>query len=104
MIEYAGESYQLHELDTLLGLDRKARLEEDMIPILMSRVGDQRAGIRIDSVMSSREIVVKSVGPQISSIPGIFGATILGDGSVIMILDPNGIKIELWEQIADELP
>ena len=58
-----------------------------MLPLLMSRVGDQRAAIRIDSVMSSREIVVKSVGPQVSSIPGIFGATILGDGSVIMILD-----------------
>jgi chemosensory pili system protein ChpA (sensor histidine kinase/response regulator) len=43
--------------------------------------------VRIDGVVGSREIVVKSVGPQISSVPGIFGATIMGDGSVIMILD-----------------
>ena len=35
----------------------------------------------------SREVVVKSVGPQVSSVPGIFGATIMGDGSVVMILD-----------------
>jgi len=43
--------------------------------------------VRIDAVIGSREIVVKSVGPQISSVPGIFGATIMGDGSVVMILD-----------------
>jgi len=53
----------------------------------MTRTGDQRAAVRIDGVVGSREIVVKSVGPQISSVPGIFGATIMGDGSVIMILD-----------------
>ena len=84
---YGGETYQIQELAVLLGLDKADHIEGDMIPLLMSRVGDQRAAIRIDSVMSSREIVVKSVGPQVSSIPGIFGATILGDGSVIMILD-----------------
>jgi chemosensory pili system protein ChpA (sensor histidine kinase/response regulator) len=38
-------------------------------------------------VIGSREIVVKSVGPQVSSVPGIFGATIMGDGSVVIILD-----------------
>jgi chemosensory pili system protein ChpA (sensor histidine kinase/response regulator) len=38
-------------------------------------------------VLGSREIVVKSVGPQLASVPGIFGATIMGDGSVVMILD-----------------
>jgi chemosensory pili system protein ChpA (sensor histidine kinase/response regulator) len=53
----------------------------------MTRTGDQRAAVRIDAVVGSREVVVKSVGPQISSVPGIFGATIMGDGSVIMILD-----------------
>ncbi|MDJ0653079.1 MAG: Hpt domain-containing protein [Xanthomonadales bacterium] len=85
--EYTGEEYQLKELAVLLGLERKDHGEDDMVPVLMSRIGDQRAAIRVDAVMGSREIVVKSVGPQISSIPGIFGATILGDGSVIMILD-----------------
>ena len=84
---YGGETYQIQELAVLLGLEKADHIEGEMLPLLMSRVGDQRAAIRIDSVMSSREIVVKSVGPQVSSIPGIFGATILGDGSVIMILD-----------------
>jgi chemosensory pili system protein ChpA (sensor histidine kinase/response regulator) len=38
-------------------------------------------------VIGSREIVVKSVGPQVSSVPGVLGATIMGDGSVLIILD-----------------
>jgi chemosensory pili system protein ChpA (sensor histidine kinase/response regulator) len=61
--------------------------EETQLPLLMTRTGDQRAAVRVDAVIGSREIVVKSVGPQISSVPGIFGATIMGDGSVVMILD-----------------
>jgi chemosensory pili system protein ChpA (sensor histidine kinase/response regulator) len=41
----------------------------------------------VDQVLGNREIVVKPVGPQIGSIPGIYGATITGDGSVVVILD-----------------
>ena len=40
-----------------------------------------------DRVIGNREIVVKSGGPQLASVPGIFGATIMGDGSVVVILD-----------------
>jgi chemosensory pili system protein ChpA (sensor histidine kinase/response regulator) len=53
----------------------------------MVHAGDLRAAVRIDSVIGSREIVVKPVGPQVSNVPGMFGATILGDGSVMLILD-----------------
>ncbi|MCS6997697.1 MAG: response regulator, partial [Casimicrobiaceae bacterium] len=45
------------------------------------------SAVRVDMVLGSREIVVKPVGPQISSVPCVFGATILGDGSVVVILD-----------------
>ncbi|MDX1570938.1 MAG: response regulator, partial [Xanthomonadales bacterium] len=106
-LEYSGEIYHLQELNTLLGIPKAEHIETDMLPLLMSRIGDQRAAIRIDQVMSSREIVVKSVGPQVSSIPGIFGATILGDGSVIMILDlgpliRRGAALRIGETEADD--
>jgi chemosensory pili system protein ChpA (sensor histidine kinase/response regulator) len=84
---YAGESYELHDLASLLALNVTHASDEAQVPMLMTRTGDQRAAVRIDSVVGSREIVVKSVGPQVSSVPGIFGATIMGDGSVVMILD-----------------
>ncbi|MBN8481776.1 MAG: Hpt domain-containing protein, partial [Xanthomonadales bacterium] len=84
---YAGEEFAIHELSNLLGVPGGRILDETQLPLLMTRTGDQRAAVHIDGVVGSREIVVKSVGPQISSVPGIFGATIMGDGSVVMILD-----------------
>ncbi|HET7562793.1 MAG TPA: Hpt domain-containing protein [Rhodanobacteraceae bacterium] len=88
-VEYAGEEYALHDLSELLGFPASKIPEENtgQLPLLMVRAGDLRAAIRIDMVIGSREIVVKPVGPQISNVPGMFGATIMGDGSVMLILD-----------------
>ena len=88
-LSYAGEEYTLHDLSELLGFGPASIPEEGsgQLPLLMVRAGDLRAAIRIDTVIGSREIVVKPIGPQISNVPGMFGATILGDGSVMLILD-----------------
>jgi chemosensory pili system protein ChpA (sensor histidine kinase/response regulator) len=84
---YAGENYVIHDLGRLLG-QAPVRAEGSLqVPLLLARSGDQRAAICVDHVIGSREIVVKPVGAQVSSIPGIFGATIMGDGRVIVILD-----------------
>ncbi|MGA9827489.1 MAG: Hpt domain-containing protein [Rhodanobacteraceae bacterium] len=84
---YAGDTFTLYELSQLLGVPTGRTLDDTQASLLMTRSGDQRAGVRIDAVVGSREIVVKSVGPQISSVPGVFGATVMGDGSVVIILD-----------------
>jgi chemosensory pili system protein ChpA (sensor histidine kinase/response regulator) len=85
--DYNGDSYGIHDLNELLGLPPSHGGEEEQLPLLLTRAGDLRAAIRIDAVIGSREIVVKSVGPQVSSVPGVLGATIMGDGSVLIILD-----------------
>src|SRR5690348_3742305 len=89
VVPYAGEEYTLHDLSELLGLGASPIPDESagQLPLLMVRAGDLRAAVRIDTVIGSREIVVKPVGPQVSNVPGMFGATILGDGSVMLILD-----------------
>ncbi len=84
---YAGEGYRLYDLASLLDMPTPQLADDSQVPMLMTRTGGQRAAVRIDNVVGSREIVVKPVGPQVSSVPGIFGATIMGDGSVVMILD-----------------
>ncbi len=84
---YGGDDYAIYELSDLLGYQQHRASDDEQLPLLMTKSGDQRAAIRVDAVLGSREVVVKSVGPQISSVPGIFGATIMGDGSVVMILD-----------------
>lgn len=84
---YAGEDYAIHDLGHLIG-HAPAKAQDSMqMPLLLARSGDLRAAISIDQVLGSREIVVKPVGPQVNSIPGIFGATIMGDGRVVVILD-----------------
>jgi chemosensory pili system protein ChpA (sensor histidine kinase/response regulator) len=85
--QYGNEDFGIHDLAELLGLPPGLPAEGEQQPLLLTRAGDLRAAIRIDAVLGSREIVVKSVGPQISSVPGLLGATIMGDGSVLIILD-----------------
>jgi chemosensory pili system protein ChpA (sensor histidine kinase/response regulator) len=85
--QHGNEDYGVHDLAELLGLPPGLADEDEQQPLLLTRAGDLRAAIRIDAVLGSREIVVKSVGPQISSVPGLLGATIMGDGSVLIILD-----------------
>jgi chemosensory pili system protein ChpA (sensor histidine kinase/response regulator) len=87
LFEYASEDYAIHDLPQLLGMHIIGSPDDGDIPLLLARSGDLRAAIRVDAVLGSREIVVKPVGPQVSSVPGILGATIMGDGSVLMILD-----------------
>jgi chemosensory pili system protein ChpA (sensor histidine kinase/response regulator) len=84
---YAGEPYAIHDLGRLIGHAPAKAQDSLQMPLLLARSGDLRAAICIDEVLGSREIVVKPVGPQVNSIPGIFGATIMGDGSVVVILD-----------------
>jgi len=59
--------------------------------IVVTQVGTYTFGIIVDRVFDTEEIVVKPVAPILREIPFYSGNTILGDGSVIMILDPNGI-------------
>jgi chemosensory pili system protein ChpA (sensor histidine kinase/response regulator) len=85
--QYAGETFPIHDLGVLLNQAQVRASESLQIPLLLIRSGDLRAAVLVDQVVGNREIVVKPVGPQIGSIPGVFGATIMGDGSVVIILD-----------------
>ncbi|MFC7302013.1 response regulator [Cognatiluteimonas weifangensis] len=84
---YGGEDYALHDLGVLLGAGAAKAEGQLQMPLLLIRSGDLRAAVAVDQVLGNREIVVKPVGPQVASIPGIFGATIMGDGNVVVILD-----------------
>ncbi len=84
---YAGEEYPLYNLGHLVGHGPAKAEGQAQVPLLLVRAGDLRAAVAVDQVLGNREIVVKPVGPQIASIPGIYGATITGDGSVVVILD-----------------
>ena len=63
----------------------------DSLYVVVVQVGASRFGLIVDRVFDTEEIVVKPVAPVLRHLTLFSGNTILGDGSVIMILDPNGI-------------
>jgi len=63
--------------------------------IVVTQVGSQTFGVVVDAVFHTEEIVVKPMSSMLRHIPMFCGNTILGDGSVIMIIDPNGIAQKL---------
>ncbi|MDH5594631.1 MAG: Hpt domain-containing protein, partial [Gammaproteobacteria bacterium] len=101
--EFAGNKYQFMHMGTLLGISRPQSAEPNRkFPLLLVRTGEHRVALQIDSLMGSREIVVKPVGPQLSGIRGVSGATIMGDGRVVLIIDIHAlVRMDIAHHITD---
>ncbi|TLM77996.1 Hpt domain-containing protein [Microbulbifer harenosus] len=91
--EYAGEPYQVNYFGSLLQSSAQPRLAvEDMqMPVLLVRSENTAMALQVDAIMGSREIVVKSLGPQFATVQGVSGATVTGDGTVVVILDAHAL-------------
>ncbi|HWF96907.1 MAG TPA: hybrid sensor histidine kinase/response regulator [Xanthobacteraceae bacterium] len=81
----------LVHLKVLLKIDEGADCLAENGFIVVTQVGSQTFGIVVDAVFHTEEIVVKPMSSKLRHIPMFAGNTILGDGSVIMIIEPNGI-------------
>ena len=90
--QYGEQTYKFRHLGMYLG-GQAAKLPEDdaSVPVILVQAGEFSAALLVDEMLASREIVVKSVGPQLAGIRGISGATILGDGRIVLILDIHAL-------------
>ena len=90
--QYGEATYKFRHLGMYLG-GQAAKLPEDdpSVPVILVNAGEYSAALLVDEMLASREIVVKAVGPQLASIRGISGATILGDGRIVLILDIHAL-------------
>lgn len=91
-------------LNEVLGFESREETEERESTddfIVVSQVGAFTFGIVVDQVFDTEEIVVKPVAPILKDLEIYSGNTILGDGSVIMILDPNGIASMANQGVSD---
>lgn len=79
--------YPLRSLNALLGQPDSV-VPPRQIPVLLLRSGIQRAAVRVDEIVGNREVVVKTIGPQLARLAGVSGATVLGNGQVVLILNP----------------
>ena len=92
----------LVRLTRLLGIEAGEAREVDGGFIVVTQVGSQTFGIVVDAVFHTEDIVVKPMSSRLRHIALFSGNTILGDGSVIMIVDPNGVAQALGAAAAPQ--
>ena len=91
-VEYAMHHYQVRYLGTLLGIPHTGLVDQRRsYPVLLVRSGESRLALQVDHLIGNRQIVVKSVGAQLSTVRWITGGTIMGDGQVALIIDVNAL-------------
>jgi chemosensory pili system protein ChpA (sensor histidine kinase/response regulator) len=98
---YGGRDYHVSYLGDYLNMPRPHDGESRTVTVILIRLSEglsenaeRRVALVVDHMIGNREIVSKAVGPQVSSVVGIAGATILADGRVVMILDVPALIIE----------
>ena len=95
--EYGGQKYRFQHLGLFVGGPPAQLPEAELpVPVVLIRAGDSSTALVADELVGSREIVVKNVGPQVAAIRGIAGATILGDGRIVIILDMGTLVRADW--------
>jgi len=89
VINYAGTDYQIGYLGSILNISNTpvADANTKVLPILLLKGSGFGFAVIVDKLLGSREVVIKSLGWQLSNVPSCQGATILGDGQVVIILD-----------------
>nr|MBP6108026.1 response regulator [Steroidobacteraceae bacterium]MBP7015441.1 response regulator [Steroidobacteraceae bacterium] len=101
--EYGGQQYRFQHLGVFVGSGPSLLPETEVaLPVILVRAGEHSTALVLDELIGSREIVVKPVGPQIAGIRGISGATILGDGRIVVILDMGTLVRSEWRARAAE--
>ncbi|MFI4923587.1 MAG: Hpt domain-containing protein [Vicinamibacteria bacterium] len=87
-IDWHAHKYPFHYLPHLLG-DTAHNPETGRHNfVLLLRSGQNRAAIHVDEMAGNQEVVVKNIGPQLARVSGIAGATVLGNGEIVLIINP----------------
>ncbi|MFZ6842802.1 Hpt domain-containing protein [Undibacterium sp. RuTC16W] len=87
-IMWQGVRVAMHYLSSMLGEHEVAPIAQQYSPILIMKSGTERVAIHVDDIVGNREVVVKNIGPQLARMIGVAGATVLGSGEIVLILNP----------------
>jgi chemosensory pili system protein ChpA (sensor histidine kinase/response regulator) len=97
-VTWRGVRYPLSYLPHLLGDTEAVHEVQRYNPVVLLASGASPAAVLVDQIEGTREIVVKNIGPQIARISGVAGATVRGDGRVILILNPVPLALR-WASL-----
>jgi chemosensory pili system protein ChpA (sensor histidine kinase/response regulator) len=85
---WQGQRVPLYYLPALLGDRSASAVAQQYSPLMILKSGSDRIAIHVDEIIGNREVVVKNIGPQLARMIGIAGATVLGSGEIVLILNP----------------
>ncbi|MYM23363.1 response regulator [Duganella sp. FT135W] len=89
-----ARSNGMQYLPTLLGDPAQPPVQRSS-PVMMLKNGNDKLALQVDEVLGNREVVIKNIGPQLSRMVGIAGATVLGTGDIVLILNPVALSQHL---------
>jgi len=89
VITLRGETLPLLRLDKVFGLPRSE--EGEYLYIVVVGIAERRLGFVVDRLVGQQEIVIKSIGDKLKGVPGIAGATELGDNEVVLVMDVESL-------------
>ncbi len=85
---WSDQSVAIHYLSTVLADHDAKPVAQQYTPVIIIRSGEERVALHVDQIIGNREVVVKNIGPQLARMIGISGATVLGSGDIVLILNP----------------
>ncbi|HEV3162905.1 MAG TPA: hybrid sensor histidine kinase/response regulator, partial [Isosphaeraceae bacterium] len=88
VVRMGGYVYPVFSLGKVLNLKQPADELASRRPVLILDVGGKQVAVVADHLVGGREIVLKNLGNHLRRVPNLMGATLMGDGSVVLILDP----------------
>ncbi len=111
VVRVGGRVYPLLRLGQVLSLKQPADETGQRLPVLILNAGAKQVALVVDQLLTGREIVIKTLGNHLRRVHGVTGATIMGDGSVVLILNPADLVVEVpqpeartWPSPLDKLP
>ena len=87
-LDWQTRTYPFHYLPQLLGDSESAPDPQRYNPVLLLKSANQHVAIHVDEMVGNQEIVIKNIGAQLARLPGLAGATVLGTGEIVLILNP----------------
>ncbi|MDV6234557.1 chemotaxis protein CheW [Leptospira ellisii] len=98
IINLRGEVLPIYRLNRIIGLQDKT--DRDEFPVVIVQYKGRKLGFMVDELVGKHETVIKSLGKNFKNVHGLTGASIMGDGTIIMVLDIPGI-VEIASELED---
>ena len=97
-IVWSDREYPLHYFAKLIGDGDLVAEQHVYTPIVLLRSGTYRIALHVDEILGNQEVVMKQIGTQLARVPGMIGATVLGDGEIVLVV--NAVQLANREALA----